>query len=286
MSYQYHIDPPIKIYKGNRYLKPKQKSKKVIVFDLDETLGSFMDLEVLWNFLKDIPKVTVQFNDLLDLYPEFLRYGILNILDFLYQKKLLHECEKIYIYTNNQCSTEWPSMIASYFDYKLKTKEPMFDKIIYAFKINEKHVELSRRSHEKTHGDFIRCTLLPKKTEICFLDNTEFEGMKHGNIYYIQPPSYYHRLSHKTIIDRFILSKIAENIGDNYKLKFYQNAFDIFPGIGDKINDIVAITEKDVFVSQKMMYHIKEFFFLSKKKRLTKKIRSHNIRKTRKRSFD
>lgn len=285
MSYQHYTDPPIQIYKGNYFLKPKQKSKKVIAFDLDETLGSFMDLEVLWKILKDMQNTNVIFNDLLDLYPEFLRYGILNILDFLYQKKISNECEKIYIYTNNQCSVEWPNMISRYFDYKLKTEKPIFDKIIHSFKINEKRVELERSTHEKTHSDFIRCTLLPKKTEICFLDNTEFHGMKHDHIYYIQPPSYYHRLSHKTIIDRLISSKLAENLDDYNKLKIYQHALDLFPHVGANFKEFDVLTEKDIMVSQKMMYHIKEFFLLSKKKKQTRKYKNHNIRKTKKRLF-
>jgi hypothetical protein len=283
MDYQYYQDYPIQIYKGNAFLKSNKKSKRVIAFDLDETLGSFSDLELLWKLLRNIPNININFNELMDIYPEFLRYGILNILDFLYKKKISGDCDKIYIYTNNQCSADWPNIIAKYFDYKLKTDSPLFDKIICAFKINETRVELSRRTHEKTHGDFIRCTLLPKKTEICFLDNSAFDGMIHNNIYYIQPPSYYHRLSHKTIIDRFIFSKIAESISDKQKLVLYKTAWGTFPNIGIEFND--ALNEKDIIISQRIMYHIKEFFFLGKKKKLTRKIKQHNSKKTRKKLF-
>jgi hypothetical protein len=281
MSYNYNIDHPIHIYKGNYISKNKKKSKKVIAFDLDETLGSFTDLELLWKTLSSL-NIKIDFNRLLDIYPEFLRYGIINILDFIYQKKQSGECYKLYIYTNNQCSVEWPTIISKYFDYKLKTETPVFDKIIYAFKINEKRVELSRSTHEKTYNDFIRCTLLPKKTEICFLDNSEFDGMKNNHIYYIQPPSYYHRLSHKTIINRFIQSKIAEKITDDNKVKFYQSALNIFNTINLGFD---LITEKDILISQKMMYHIKEFFFLTAKKKQTRKYKPFNMRKTHKKLF-
>ena len=156
----------------------------------------------------------------------------------------------------------------------------MFDKIICAFKINEMRVELSRRTHEKNHDDFIRCTLLPKKTEICFLDNSIFDGMKHNHIYYIQPPSYYHRLSHKTIIDRFVSSKIADTISDNHKLLLYKTGWGIFTHA-----EFDSLNEKDIIISQKIMYHIKEFFFLGKKKRLTRKYKNYPFRKTRKKLF-
>jgi hypothetical protein len=78
----------------------KYKPQKVITFDLDETLGSFGDLYILWDGLQMYIKNNTEPNNeeenpnesmfymLMDLYPEFLRYGILNILDFLYHKKL------------------------------------------------------------------------------------------------------------------------------------------------------------------------------------------------------
>ena len=80
-----------KIYKGKAFSKPRiNKYKKVLVFDLDETLGSFIDLEILWRAIhrcapsiKNVP----EFFEVLELYPEFLRYGILPILEYLNQKK-------------------------------------------------------------------------------------------------------------------------------------------------------------------------------------------------------
>jgi uncharacterized membrane protein len=76
MAYQYYEDYPIQIYKGNSFLKSNKKSKKVIAFDLDETLGSFADLELLWKLICKIPNINIQFNELLDIYPEFLTYLI------------------------------------------------------------------------------------------------------------------------------------------------------------------------------------------------------------------
>jgi len=274
----------VQIYKGKYFLRPKYKPvSKVIAFDLDETLGSFIDLDILWRTLENLGKqhdVIVDFNSLLDLYPEFLRYGILSILEFLYQKKKAKQCNKIYIYTNNQCQQNWPSMISDYFDYKLQTDEKLFDKIIYAFKINNKHVELSRTTHDKTYGDFIRCTLLPKTTEICFLDNSEFQEMKNEHVYYIQPASYYHTLTVDEMISRLIHSKIGMSFLNNMDSKtLYSKIHANFVGL----DNYRHITKKiDIHVSQKIMYHLKEFFFLTNKRARTKKIRYTIGRTTRK----
>lgn len=109
-------DKYAKIYKGSNILKVKSKKKtKVVAFDLDETLGSFVDLDILWKLIHQFkptnnsysspdgpdhnrgtsvreanirpPPNNIDFNNLLDLYPEFIRYGIISILEYLKQKK-------------------------------------------------------------------------------------------------------------------------------------------------------------------------------------------------------
>jgi hypothetical protein len=64
---------------------------KIVVFDLDETLGYFVEFGILWDslslyFKKELGQEI--FNDLMDLYPEFLRPKILNILNYLKNKKI------------------------------------------------------------------------------------------------------------------------------------------------------------------------------------------------------
>ena len=271
----------IQLYKGKHFLFTvitKKKTPIVIAFDLDETLGSFSDLETLWSSIKSFhPKqTTVDFNKLLDLYPEFLRYGILPILAFLYQKKRKGVCDNIYIYTNNQCSPEWCNMIARYFDYKLGCETKLFDKIICAFKINNKIVEVGRTSHNKSYNDFIKCTILPKKTRLCFVDNTYFNEMVNDNVYYIQPRSYVHHLSSETILDRFLSSDLCRNsVIDTEKYLFSDYLYSQFfkRGFYDNANVTKKMLETDIIVAQKMMYYIKEFFYVTNKKARTKKIK-------------
>ena len=279
-------DKYAKLYIGDSFSKTKTKKKaKVVAFDLDETLGSFIDLEILWRLINDIHiQSNISFNNLLDLYPEFLRYGIISILEYLCQKKQSGECSKIYIYTNNQCSVEWTQLISKYFDYKLNLNAPLFDQIINAFKINDKRIELLRTSHDKIHNDFITCTLLPNITEICFVDNSYFDAMRNDYIYYIQPRSYYHHLSPKEIINRFINSNVGKSLSSANKVLFYKNLYDYFQRdvYYKQTANVSKKIETDIYVAQKIMYHIKEFFFLAKRKKRTRKIKLYFGKLTRK----
>jgi len=265
------------IYSGGSIGKVRKKTPRVIAFDLDETLGSFMDLEVLWQLLLEYPSPTIGFNEVLDMYPEFLRRGILPILEYLVQKKKTGECQNVYIYTNNQCSVVWVDLIAKYFDYKLGLTTPLFDRIINAFKINNVRVEMMRTSHDKTHRDFIKCTLLPKMTQICFVDNSYFDEMAHRYIYYIQPRSYFHKLSKQDITLRFLGSKLAAGLPHQIRDRLVATKFSSI-----RFHDHLHQAEIDIFVAQKIMYHIKEFFLLTTRRTHTKKFRYNYGKKTRK----
>jgi len=272
----------LQIYKGKCFQKQYiKKYIKAFVFDLDETLGSFADLYVLWNGINKVRKEPLftmeeqqsEFNKLLDLYPEFIRFGIFNILDYLYIKKKKGLCDKIYVYTNNMCNPPWVQYITNYFKYKLNLKEDLFDNIIHAFKINNKVIEVNRTTHEKTHNDFIKCTLLPKSTELCFIDNNIFKDMIHEKVYYIKPRSYYHSLSADTVIQRFLLSNTGEELSKHFDnsthlREFMMDWFDLNNGCRIATN---KNNEVDIFVAQKMMYHVKEFFYLTQRSNKTRK---------------
>lgn len=288
----------LQVYKGNCFNKQYiKKYNKALIFDFDETLGSFSDLHKLWiginrfniNIQQNETDEQNNFNEILDLYPEFLRYGILNILDYLYLKKKNGHCDKIYIYTNNNCNPSWITYIINYFKYKLNFKEDLFDKIIYAFKINNKIVEISRTTRDKTYNDFINCTLLPKTTEICFIDNTFYNNMLNEKVYYIQPREYYHNISINSIIERFINSnigtKITNNLVNEEKEGFKEFLYDWFDINNESSPKYITNIETDIFVAQKLMYHIKEFFYLTQRKNKTRKKTIRLGRITRKSSF-
>ena len=215
---------------------------KIVVFDLDETLGYFVEFGMFWeaiiNYLnyknsknsnnsksnsnsKKIHELGLSqehFNLLLDLYPEFCRPEIIKILDYLKEQKEKCICNKIMIYTNNQGPREWVENIKNYFESKINYK--LFDQIIAAFKVNGKTIEICRTSHIKSHKDLVKCSKIPLHTHICFLDDTFYPKMNSNNIYYINIKPYTYDLSFETIIYRFLNSSLMNaNSNTNNKMK-------------------------------------------------------------------
>ena len=242
---------------------------KIVVFDFDETLGYFVQLSIFLDcinkYLKSelkLPELSQdQFNDLLDLYPEFLRPNIVAILNYLKYKKESKCCNKLMIYTNNQGPKKWANLIISYFETKLKHK--LFDQVISAFKINGKQIEICRTSHEKSHKDFIRCTKLPNTAEICFLDDNYYPQMSHKNVYYINIKPYIHDLPFQELLNRFTKSNILSSEMVD-KSDFNKKMLDQFKTYN------FDITEKnmeeyniDKILSKKIMVHLQDFFNMS-----------------------
>jgi hypothetical protein len=193
---------------------------KIVVFDLDETLGYFTQYGIFWdslsNYLNNTNKpklIQKDFDDILDLYPEFLRPNIINILTYLKNKKTHNCCHKMMIYTNNTGPREWARHIISYFEGKIKYK--IVDQIIASFKINGKRVEICRTTHNKTHKDFIKCTKIPFDAEICFMDDSFYPEMANENVYYINIKPYYYDLTFDEILTRFKNSNIGKQIIGN-----------------------------------------------------------------------
>jgi hypothetical protein len=268
----------IRIIKGSAYNSSKSAKgyvkggAKTIAFDLDETLGSFGDLYLLWTGIDTYiqPDIADEllFRELLDLYPEFLRHGILSILEYLLHKKRLGECSKVVLYTNNQCKDGWVEHILRYLGDKLG--EPLFDKTVCAFKIHNKIVNTERTTNNKTYADLIRCVMLPKSAEVCFIDNSYYEQMVHDRVYYIQPRSYEHSLSTDEIIDRFISKWAAFPLPANFESTLYE--WFLMNNAIKKGNMNETNTAIDITVSQKIMYYLKEYFLLSTRSPKTKKI--------------
>ena len=281
----------IEIYKGNYYSKHKKiRVKRVVVFDLDETLGSFVDLEILWELIVRYKHhLPIEFDSILDLYPEFIRYGILSILEYLYTKKTTGDCYKVYLYTNNQSTKEWVQMIIRYFNNKISPLSPLFDQIIYAFKINNVQIELNRTTTKKTHDDFIRCTMLPSTTSICFIDDFMYKDMKKERIYYIKPKAYRHHLSTDEILTRFIYSKFgaliihSEPTKHAFKTEFIEKCMRV-GSFRSNMNNMHLHLKNDILVSQKLMYYLKEYFLITSKRDKTRKRRTMSFTFTRKKN--
>tara|TARA_B100000902_G_scaffold399237_2_gene469195 strand:+ start:7693 stop:8481 length:789 start_codon:yes stop_codon:yes gene_type:complete len=182
-----------------------KKENYAIVFDMDETLGSFSQLYKFWNltklFLKNDDLPNKYFFNIIDLFPDFLRPQLLRLLKNIKNKKNLNICNYAMIYTNNNGPNEWANIIKEYLHYKLNFK--LFDKIIRAFKIDGKQIEIGRTSHNKSYRDFINCTKLPTNTKVCFLDDVYHEEMVNDNVLYINIEPYHHNENYSYMCERF-----------------------------------------------------------------------------------
>jgi hypothetical protein len=205
---KYNDTNHVELVLGEHFLEiPPRQYTKTIVFDLDETIGHFKQLYSLYQLIVQIvgrPVEQAEFNELLDLYPEFFRVGIFSIFDLLYQKKRKGLVGGLYIYTNNKCEGDWVKKIAAYINSKVCRGNILFDDLILAFKIRNRVVELRRTTDTKTYSDLIRCIMLPEEdVEVCFIDNTEYTRMFERKVFYILPSPYFHSLKNAEVMARF-----------------------------------------------------------------------------------
>jgi len=258
---------------------------KIVVFDLDETLGYFTQYGIFWDSLIKYVKTTnnpqltqTDFNDILDLYPEVLRPNIINILNYLKEKKLSNCCHKMMIYTNNNGPKEWAHHIIKYFEKKINYK--LIDQLIAAFKVNGKAFEICRTTQSKTHKDLIKCTKIPANSEICFLDDTFYPEMSNENIYYINIKPYYHDLQFDSMIQKFKDSSVGKKlIADDTdfeekmmeQIKLYKYV------CIDKDSDDYEI---DKILGKQIIAHLRDFFNKAKRTKTQKNRPKRNLRKT------
>ena len=263
---------------------------KIVVFDLDETLGYFVEYSIFWSCLNKYLLNSINYDltpkdfcIILDLYPEFLRPDIISILSYLKNKKISNCCHKMMIYTNNSGSKSWASNIIKYFEEKINYK--LFDQIIAAFKINGKQIEMCRTTSDKTHKDLIRCTKIPINAEICYLDDIYYPEMTHKNVYYINIKPYIYELDFDIMIDRFLKCELCKKlINNNNDFKAYMNNefkqynFDILEKDTNEYNI-------DKILSKQIITHLQEFFNKTTKSKEKFSKTKKNFRNRRNKTF-
>ncbi len=188
------------------------KPYKVVVFDLDETLGYFTEISIFWDALESFygKKLTNNyFFELLDVFPEFFRPEIFIILNMINNKKKRNICNESYIYTNNQGPKSWTKMINDYFNYKLGFKT--FNGIIGAYIVQGKIIEPKRTSHDKSVKDLISCTNIPETSEICFIDDLYHPLMDKDNVNYIHIKPYKYNLTFYEMANRYYDRVLLKN---------------------------------------------------------------------------
>ena len=252
---------------------PCDSSHKIVVFDLDETLGSFSELGAFWDTLRIIYNKEpdqAHFFKVLDTFPLFLRPNILGILNTLVHARQSNKCLGIVLYTNNQGPKKWAKLITEYFDYKLNAK--VFDLIINAYKIHKRVVEPLRTSHDKNYDDLMHCTHLPYNTRVCFIDDQYHSLCDDSKVIYIPVDPYvykpnvyvvsqkYHKAMQPNIPLDVFTQKMVFELGNHWK-KQGSPLKEIGP------NHLKLITGLETFLGNSLKYTRK------KKKNTTRRTR-------------
>ena len=174
---------------------------KYIVFDLDETLGYFTELGIIWNCLQSVYSINGQnnFNELCDLFKdEYFRPGIFKVFSYLKSKGSNVE---VILYTNNTGNLLWLKMILRYMEEKALAPN-LFTTIVPGFKPYAKKGPYSRTSFDKTYHEIIRCAKIPNDAKIIFFDDLAHPGMIHPNVTYHKVKQYHHPLRPTYIINK------------------------------------------------------------------------------------
>lgn len=181
------------------------KNKLLIVFDLDETIGYFGQIKIIWNLIikinrffdDDLDKQKI-FNKIMNNFKEILRPDIIKILRYLvYNKKKIY---KLLLYTNNQGGKFWVSLIVNYLDSIVNKK--VFDQVIFPHSINNEIIEKMRTNNKKNYNDLLICSNSEKNTIVCFIDDREHLQMINKHVFLIKVNPYIKNFSWKEIISR------------------------------------------------------------------------------------
>ncbi len=195
--------------------------KKIVVFDLDETLGHFEDLSIFWDLINQVVGKHTErdFIDILDLNKNLIRPGILKVLNYVKEKRNKHQCAKIVLYTNNNGPLKWATLIIKYFESKCGIK---FDKIIGGYQVHNIRNGGCRTSYLKSEKDLLRCSNMPAGTQICFIDDKNHIYMQGDNIYNITVDPYVYVISYKEMATKYY-DKFKKRLKKYTKTEFINN---------------------------------------------------------------
>ena len=173
-----------------------QRRPKLVVFDLDETLGHFSQLGLLMQAVKATAHRTMSIAEAIDIFPEVLRPGIPKMLVDLRDRKKNGELIEVIIYTNNCGHPSWANSIAEALNAKLGYR--LFVQVIPGYVGRGS----CRTTMDKTVHDLHRCIPLPPLVDVCFVDDAHHPGMINDSVYYIRLPPYYCPLTLDAMLDR------------------------------------------------------------------------------------
>ena len=119
--------------------KPEEETRKLFVFDLDETLGQFGELSVICGALEEYYSRKFTPNAHFKIFDTFYEYfRPFDCLAYIKQHKGEHD--RVVIYTNNSGGWAWPSLIKDYINSKMG--ENLIDQVIPINQIDGKVIGL------------------------------------------------------------------------------------------------------------------------------------------------
>ena len=177
-----------------------KKTTKYVIFDLDETLGYFTELGIIWNCLQTIHNVKGDkpFFELCSLFEkEYFRPGIFKALHYL---KNQGSAVKVILYTNNTGEISWLRLILKYME-KRANANGLFHTIVPGYKPNMTGIT-ARTSFDKTYDEIRRCARIPADAKIIFFDDLKHNGMVHHNVTYRHVKPFFQPLRPTYIVSR------------------------------------------------------------------------------------
>jgi len=192
---------------------PNSVNQKAVVFDLDETIGHFVQFGIFINLIENyIGKelTSSQQQKILHLYPELFRPGIMRV--FKYLKKREHSNIKVLIYTNNIGPKKWVMMIKNYIEKQVGGK--LFNKIIAGYRLGfyGKIQEHSRTTTDKTYSDLLKAGKISSNAKVIFFDDQWHSQMEDEQIDYIRLNPYDITLTLHTFLKKFVSSDIGDKL--------------------------------------------------------------------------
>jgi len=155
---------------------------KIIIFDVDETLGAFFPFFKYCSSMVKLNNLTFPvFKYLLDINPHYLQPNIIFILQYI--KLTKSPTCKVALFTNNEGDPQWIEHIKLYFNSLLNYE--LFDKIVLSSKYEPKRKHVS-----KSLDDFLECTKYPKSCKVLFIDDQYHPMMVQPNVTYLHIKPY------------------------------------------------------------------------------------------------
>lgn len=210
----------------------KKANGNVIVWDVDETLGSFATFSDIYNAIEAVSSEQLtyeDFRDILDMFPEFIRPKLFKSLRYLKKFKKKNGY-KVIIYTNNIGESYWIDYIKQYIEEKING--PIFDDVIRTYK-----TDIRRTTDNKTYGDLLRCLDVTSLRYTYFIDDQPHNIKNDINVNYLQIPAYVIYPNVLDVGNRLLNSSIHKAHIKNFPafLRLTKNIFEMPPHFENEV---------------------------------------------------